>query len=96
MSSKVEGIVAMLSSKSRVLPCSSMGLTQLFLMVFLFRLAWDTTTSSQAKCLLFFLLPSSLLPSDSDDELLAAFFTETPRNPSDVGPRESSGCTSMD
>uniref|UniRef100_J3N7K3 Uncharacterized protein n=1 Tax=Oryza brachyantha TaxID=4533 RepID=J3N7K3_ORYBR len=103
---KVHGIVEMLSSRSRVLPCSSMGLTQLFLMVFLFRsrhcsqsrgrgslswssrLAWDTA-SSQAKCFLLFLLPSSLLPSDSDDELLP------PPNRSDLGPRESSGCTSI-
>uniref|UniRef100_A0A0E0F4U6 Uncharacterized protein n=1 Tax=Oryza meridionalis TaxID=40149 RepID=A0A0E0F4U6_9ORYZ len=109
---KVDGIVEMLSSRSRLLlpPCSSMGLTQLFLMVFLFRsrhcsqsmgrgslrwrsrLAWDTA-SSQAKCFLLFLLPSSLLPSDSDDdELLPA---PTPK-PSNVGPRESSGCTSID
>uniref|UniRef100_A0A0E0BHX5 Uncharacterized protein n=1 Tax=Oryza glumipatula TaxID=40148 RepID=A0A0E0BHX5_9ORYZ len=113
---KVDGIVEMLSSRSRVLlpPCSSMGLTQLFLMVFLFRsrhcsqsmgrgslrwrsrLAWDTA-SSQAKCFLLFLLPSSLLPSDSDDdELLPAPAPAPTPKPSNVGPRESSGCTSID
>uniref|UniRef100_A0A0D3HKQ7 Uncharacterized protein n=1 Tax=Oryza barthii TaxID=65489 RepID=A0A0D3HKQ7_9ORYZ len=111
---KVDGIVEMLSSRSRVLlpPCSSMGLTQLFLMVFLFRsrhcsqsmgrgslrwrsrLAWDTA-SSQAKCFLLFLLPSSLLPSDSDDDELLPAPAPTPK-PSNVGPRESSGCTSID
>uniref|UniRef100_A0A0E0J0Y5 Uncharacterized protein n=1 Tax=Oryza nivara TaxID=4536 RepID=A0A0E0J0Y5_ORYNI len=111
---KVDGTVEMLSSRSRVLlpPCSSMGLTQLFLMVFLFRsrhcsqsmgrgslrwrsrLAWDTA-SSQAKCFLLFLLPSSLLPSDSDDDELLLAPAPTPK-PSNVGPRESSGCTSID
>ncbi|TVU25780.1 hypothetical protein EJB05_28289, partial [Eragrostis curvula] len=57
-------------------------------------LAWETA-SSQTKCFLFFAPP--LLPSESDDELLGLFalLMKPGDTTSDVGPNDSSGCTSI-
>ena len=54
-------------------------------------LAWDTA-SSKAKCFLFFPVALLPLPSESEDEPLGHFIAANRR---DVGPSESSGCTSI-